>query len=122
MMEALASMAQVLMCPVEFASELGEYCEDLAVESETRGNVGRFARELYARPGELEAEVSAVLEDFAATMERHARELAVLAGRFERLEDHDISHAHIELDESSLAGLAEAMFGPPASDEELQEG
>lgn len=112
MLETVASMAQVLSCPVSTAVEHSEYSDNQAADSKSRASVARLAVKLHANPGKVETDLVAVLDDFATVMDRHHQELSAIAARFAQLKNHDEKHAHLEADAIPLGELAALMFGP----------
>lgn len=114
MIEAVAAMTEVLTCPVLIAADHAEFCANLAWDAEARARIAELAMDLHADlGGELVGELEEALADFIETMERHQRELAVLAERFALLEDHDVEHEHLDPQSIPITEVAECMFGPP---------
>lgn len=121
MIDAVTSMANVLVCPVLVASDHAENCADLAERAECDVRIAPLSAELHAGSGELEIKLRAALEDFIVMRERQELELSRLCARFAELDDHDVEHSHVEIGDEHLRRVAFAMFGMPTGAEEHSE-
>ncbi|MBA3542090.1 MAG: hypothetical protein H0T79_20920 [Deltaproteobacteria bacterium] len=113
-------MRKNLECPIVLAADHAERCHNYSDDAATMARVALFARDLYREPdGATPAiNLNPVLEDFAAAMERFARELADLGARFDAFDDHDIEHDHVAPGAIATEALTLAMFGPEDDDDD----